>query len=115
MRPVKRNGAEFKAIKEIVSDYSELAGRRRWIQLYSLKPYHSLKEAVLLNKEPDADILYNIAYDSLHYYIYNRSEKLYCDGNSGIYFFKKGPHSKWIEQPFAFAGKLLKQLKPLQQ
>src|SRR6185503_17552447 len=86
---VKRNSAEFKEIKEIVSDYSDLAGRRRWILLYSLKPYHSLKVAVLLNKEPDADVIYNLAYDSLHDYIYNRSEKLYRDEDSGIYYFKK--------------------------
>lgn len=112
---VKRNSAEFREIKEIVSDYADVAGRKRWILLYSLKPYHTLKDAVLINEAADAAVLYELAYDSLHDYIYNRSEKLYRDGESGIYYFKKDPHSKWIEQPFAFAGKLKKQLKPLQQ
>jgi hypothetical protein len=111
MELVKRNTKEFKEIKSIIGDYMEVTGRRRSILLYSLKPYHSLKEAVLLNNQKEnSGVLYDPAYDSLHDYIFTRSEKLYRDEDSGLYYFKRSPASKWIEMPFSFTGKLKKQV-----
>jgi hypothetical protein len=111
MNLIKRNSREFKEIKSIVSDYEDIGGRRRWIRLYSIKPYHTLKEAVLLNEQGEnTEALYNLAYDSLHDYLFNRSEKLYKDEDTGLYFFKRSPQSKWLEMPFSFTGKLKKQI-----
>jgi hypothetical protein len=111
MELVKRNTKEFKEIKGIISDYTEAPGRRRSIRLYSLKPYHGLKDAILLNdQKQDAGVLYDLAYDSLHDYIFTRSEKLYRDEDLGLYYFKRSPASKWIEMPFSFTGKLKKQV-----
>ena len=112
MELVKRNTREFKVIKSIISDHMEIPGRRRWIRLYSLKPYHGLKDAILLNNQKEnPGVLYDLAYDSLHDYIFTRSEKLYKDEDLGFYYFKRSPASKWIEMPFSFAGKLKKQVK----
>lgn len=112
---VKRNSKEFKEIKEIISDYREVSGRKRWILLYSLKPYHALKDAVLINKQKEASVLYELAFDSLHDYFLTRTEKLYRDEKSGIYYFKRNPRSKWMEAPFSFKGKLKLQVKKVQE
>ena len=112
---IKRNTAEFKEIKSIVSEYSDLPTRKKWILLYSLKSYGKLENRILLNTvKKDSDVLYSLAYDSLHEYIYSNNKKLFRDESLHIYYFKSNSITTSIELPFEFTGKLKKALsKPL--
>ncbi|MCD6069301.1 MAG: hypothetical protein K0S33_4127 [Bacteroidetes bacterium] len=115
MIPVKRNTKEFKQVKELLEEYEGLKGAKRYIRLYSLKPWQKIEEAVLLNDtKRDTDILYSLAYEGLLDYIrYNRSKKLFREEKRALYYFKSGATNRWIEFPFEFMGKLKKQLFPL--
>lgn len=112
MIQVKRNTAEYKAIRALISEYAKKPSRMRSILLYALKPYHSLKEIILLNQQKaNTAVVYDMAYDTLSAYFHNSSKKLFRD--SGIYFFKSNANSKWMEAPFSFKGKLNTQVKKL--
>jgi hypothetical protein len=109
---IKRNTPEFKAIKTLISDYTDKATAKKFILLYSLKPYQNLSEKILLNTlKKDSAVLYSLAYDGLREYIFSKNKKLFRDDS--VYYFKSNSDAKPIEQPFAFKGKLKKELAPL--
>jgi hypothetical protein len=67
---VKRNTKEYKVIKTIIVDYIDNPIRIRSILLYAIKPYHSLKDVVLLNTQKiNKVIMYELAYESLTEYL----------------------------------------------
>ncbi len=114
MIQVKRNTAEYKEIKKNISENLKKSSRVRSILVYALKPYHSLNEIILLNKQKtNAAIMYDLAYHTLSGYFNNSSKKLFRDQDKNIYFFKSSATSKWIEVPFAFVGKLKLQVKKI--
>lgn len=114
MLQIKRNSKEFKEVREIVGDYEEVSGRKRWILLYALKPYQTLSDRILLNqRKQNAEVLYNLAYNSLLDYFRDHTKKLFRDERTGVYYFKSNAHSKWMEVPFELTGKLKKQVHPL--
>ena len=109
---VKRNTAEYKAIKEAISELHEDALRIRSLLLYTIKPYHSLDDAVLLNDQKlNKAVMYDLAYESLMEYFKNSSKKLFRDPETNFYYFKSSIASKWIEAPFSFKGQLNKQIR----
>jgi hypothetical protein len=111
---VKKNTAEYKAIKAAIAELDDKPLRLRSILLYALKPYHSLNEVVLLNDQAlNRAVMYELAYESLREYFNNKSKKLFRDTEKDLYYFKSSAVSKWIESPFSFAGKLSKQIKKL--
>ncbi|MEO6305783.1 MAG: hypothetical protein ABIP51_21720, partial [Bacteroidia bacterium] len=96
MLQIKRNSKEFKEVQEIISDYAEVSGRKRWILLYALKPHQTLSARILLNtRKQDSEVLYKLAYDSLTDYFKDRSKKLFRDQKTGVYYFKTNAASKW--------------------
>lgn len=114
MIQIKRNTTEYKEIKKIISDNINKTSRTRSILLYALKPYHSLKELILLNNQKaNTAIIYDLAYHTLSGYFNNNSKKLFRDKDNKTYFFKSSINSKWIEVPFSFKGKLNEQVKKL--
>jgi hypothetical protein len=109
---IKRNTPEFKAIKTLISDYTDKATAKKFILLYSVKSYQSLDEKILLNTlKKDSSVLYALAYDSLREYIFSKNKRLFREDS--VYYFKSNSDAKAIEQPFAFKGKLKKELAPL--
>jgi hypothetical protein len=109
---VKRNTKEYKTIKTIIADHIDNPGRIRSILLYTIKPYHSLKDAVLLNTQKiNKIIMYELAYESLTEYFKNNSKKLFRNSELNIYYFKSSANSKWIESPFSFTGQVNKEVK----
>ncbi|MDF2453727.1 MAG: hypothetical protein K0S26_3231 [Bacteroidota bacterium] len=111
---IKRNTPEFKEVKNLVSEYTDSSSAKKYILLYSMKPYQELKEKILLNTvKKDGAILYSLAYDSLREYICSNTKKLFREEKESIYYFKTSSASASIELPFAFAGKLKKSLSKL--
>jgi hypothetical protein len=108
---IKRHTAEFKAIKTMITDYVDVPLRKRWILIYTQRSYSKLENKILLNTvKKDSDILYSLAYDSLHEYMHSKNKKLFREEKGNIYYFKSSSLSKMIEMPFEFAGKLKKEL-----
>ncbi|MDF2449984.1 MAG: hypothetical protein K0R26_2488 [Bacteroidota bacterium] len=71
-----------------------------------------MSEKILLNTlKKDSAVLYSLAYDGLREYIFSKNKKLFRDDS--VYYFKSNSDAKPIEQPFAFKGKLKKELAPL--
>jgi hypothetical protein len=111
---VKRTTAEYKIIKSIIADYNDNPTRSRSILLYTIKPYHSLKDAVLLNTQKiNKVIIYDLAYESVVEYFKNNSKKLFRDSELNMYYFKSSATSKWIESPFSFKGPISKEVRKL--
>ncbi|PBQ31039.1 hypothetical protein CNR22_04395 [Sphingobacteriaceae bacterium] len=111
---IKKNTSEFKELKHLLLEYADVPGRKRWIYLYTLKPYQTLSHKILLNTRiKDGDTLYNMAYDSLKEYLYASTKRLFYDEKTELYFFKSTATSKWMEAPFELRGKLKKQVRPL--
>jgi hypothetical protein len=99
--PVKRNSAEFKAVREFVNDHPGGSA----IRIYSIKPYEQLKDRVLLKrKSSDDKVVYDLELDQLRFNLLDRKRKLFRDPESGIYFFKSSGRSKFIELPFEVRG-----------
>lgn len=114
MIAIKRNSREFKDIKEIFDDYANLKSGKKWIRLFSLKPYETLEHKILINDLKNAgDALYSINYDTILDYLRDRSKKLFRQDDSAVYYFKSSQKSKWIEFPFELTGKLKKKVMPL--
>jgi hypothetical protein len=114
MIAVKRNSREFKDIKDIFDDYEGHASRKKLILLYSVKPYESIEDRILLNdQKKDASVLYGLNYESVKDYLRDRSKKLFRENDKALYYFKSSEGSKWIEFPFELKGKLKEQVLPL--
>ena len=110
---VKRNSPQFKAIKRIVADHTDLPARKRAIRLYTIKPYHKLSERVLLNSLGSGSaVLYDLAYDSMQEYLLNKNKKLFYDEDEDVFYFKSNALVKWMELPFGFATKFRREATP---
>lgn len=111
---IKRNSTEFKDVKKILDKHARLASRKKLILLYTLKPYETIKDKVLLNEQKkESTVLYDMSYRIILEYFNDNTKKLFREGKEALYYFKSSGKSKWIELPFEFTGKLKTQLFPL--
>ncbi|HEX8516897.1 MAG TPA: hypothetical protein VF868_11905 [Bacteroidia bacterium] len=109
---MKKNSAEFKAVRELVNDYQDNKNRKKFIRMYSLKPAEPLENKILLGKPATGgEMLYDINYDTVVFNLLDAKHKLFRDESSGIYYFKPSSKSNFKESPFDFTGKLKKELK----
>lgn len=117
MVAVRRNSKEFKMVEKLVKDYAHKHNRKQHIKLYTLKPGKTLGERILLNGlKENADVLYNISYESLLACFDDPRQKLYRqDEGQPLYFFKTSPSDNWYELPFEFSPKLKKQILSLEK
>ncbi|MES2516067.1 MAG: hypothetical protein V4580_18070 [Bacteroidota bacterium] len=111
---VKRNTAEFKEIKNLISEYIDLPARKKLILIYSLKSYSKPDSKILLNTiKKEGDVLYSLAYESLQEYMHAGSKKLFREEKTNLYYFKSNSTTQAIELPFELKGILKKKLSKL--
>ena len=111
---IRRNTEEFAQVATLLHDYHNDPGRKKLILLYALKPSQKIGERILINKlKQNAATLYDMSYESILQYLDDRSQKLYRENETPLYYFMSSASSTWIKFPFEFTGKLKKKVLPL--